>query len=237
MINIESKYINLDHMDIFENLRNNTVLDFCDCFEKCETFQNMKITPLGVVYEYKKGHFIGYDKNTFKIENYGTDLRPFLMSGIIVPLLSVEIGDLVFSHNEAFIVREVKKDRIYGVNLKTLEEKQIFTQKRDEIKFYISFQTIFEISMYNANNKISEIMDFLFTIILQKIYDSGFDSVDVKLEKLEEEGTEVYFSRPNSTWIKDMLEDMGYLDVITLKIMMIMAKQLGVNFVNIYTTK
>ena len=120
MINIESKYINLDHMDIFENLRNNTVLDFCDCFEKCETFQNIKITPLGVVYEYKKGHFIGYDKNTFKIENYGTDLRPFLMSGIIVPLLSVEIGDLVFSHNEAFIVREVKKDRIYGVNLKTL---------------------------------------------------------------------------------------------------------------------
>lgn len=79
-------------------------------------------------------------------------------------------------------------------------------------------------------------MDFLFTIILQKIYDSGFDSVDAKLEKLEE-GTEVYFSRPNSTWIKDMLEDMGYLDVITLKIMMIMAKQLGVNFVNIYTTK
>ena len=124
MINIESKYINLDHMDIFENLRNNTVLDFCDCFEKCETFQNMKITPLGVVYEYKKGHFIGYDKNTFKIENYGTDLRPFLMSGIIVPLLSVEIGDLVFSHNEAFIVREVKKSREEGkyINDKVFKE-------------------------------------------------------------------------------------------------------------------
>ena len=147
------------------------------------TDTRIKSTVFGTVFEYEKGRFRGFDRNSGVITDY-PNIKPINLPSIILPAVSVKKGDMVFHNEEFYFITKSEEGEVYGASPKNLTELRLLPVANPiGIKCYNRLISLGELLGFKGEStQNTKIILWIATMMAQKLCEGGVDLANEKIK-------------------------------------------------------